>query len=203
VSHYFESPDTGLDDTSHRLVPMRIADREVQLHTAPGVFSGSRLDPGTAVLLDEVPFPETDGDLLDIGCGYGPIALTLAAHAAPEATVWAVDVNDRAIELCRRNAQLLGLVNVDARRPEEVPDGVRFSFICSNPAIRIGKVALHDMLTHWLDRLTSGGEAYFVVQRNLGADSLHRWLNEQGWRTSRIASRRGFRILRCVARNAG
>lgn len=180
---------------------LRIGDREVRLATAAGVFSGARVDAGTQVLLDAVPFPDTDGDLLDIGCGYGPIAISLATFA-PRSTVWAVDVNDRAIELCRENARQLGLDHIRVCRPEEVPDDVRFTLICSNPAIRIGKPRLHAMLTHWLDRLTPNGEAFLVVQRNLGSDSLQRWLAEQGWPAARITSQRGFRVIRCAARNA-
>lgn len=199
MSHYFESP-SGKLKSEKRFVPLHIGGRDVQLATAVGVFSRSHVDSGTKVLLGAVPFSDVRGHLLDIGCGYGPISVTLATFA-PEATVWAVDVNDRALELCQENAERLGLDNILVRRPEEVPDHIRFDFICSNPAIRIGKPQLHAMLSRWLDRLTQDGEAYLVVQRNLGSDSLQRWLIEQGWPTTRFMSQGGFRILRCLRRS--
>ena len=101
------------------------------------------------------------------GAGWGPIALSLALDA-PDATVWAVDVNERALDLVRRNAARLGLVQVNAALPDDVPDDVRFATIWSNPPIRIGKAALHELLGQWLPRLSTGGEAWLVVQRNLG-----------------------------------
>jgi len=175
---------------------MRLGGETVELGTAPGVFSGSRIDPGTEVLLHELPEVPKEGRFLDIGCGYGPIALTMAA-AAPQAEVWAVDVNDLALELCAENAERLGMDNVRTARPDDVPADLRFDFIASNPAIRIGKQNLHDMLSLWLGRLAPQGDAYLVVQRHLGSDSLQRWLIEEGWSADRYASRGGFRVLHC------
>ncbi len=193
MAHYFESPATD----RHSLVTVRLAlaDRVVHLTTDVGVFSRSRVDPGTSVLLRTLPAPPATGDLLDLGCGYGPIALALAVQS-PRATIWAVDVNERARALCAANAARNGLDNVQARAPEDVDAGIRFAMIASNPPIRAGKAALHELLGDWLPRLLTGGEAYLVVQKHLGSDSLQRWLNEQGWPTTRVASRQGFRVLR-------
>jgi 16S rRNA (guanine1207-N2)-methyltransferase len=196
VPHYFETP-TG-DRKDPRRVELTVPGRTLTLETETGVFSRARLDPGTGVLLEVAPPPAQEGHLLDLGCGYGPIGLTMAA-LAPGATVWAVDVNQRARELCERNAARNRLGNVRVRAPDEVPAGARMAAIWSNPPIRVGKLALHEMLATWLDRLAPGGEAYLVVQRHLGSDSLQRWLEERGWPTARIASRKGFRVLRCQA----
>jgi len=144
-------------------------------------------------LLDAPALPER-GDLLDLGCGYGPIALTMARRS-PSAIVWAVDVNERALELCRANAESAGLGNVHCVLPDDVPADVRFDAIWSNPPIRIGKAALHTMLTRWLDRLAPDGAATMVVQRNLGADSLARWFADEGWSVERLGSRAGYRLL--------
>ena len=192
MSHYFdEAPGAG-----HRAgtVTVAVDGRDLTLATDRGVFSADRLDPGTAVLLDLVPPPPAGGDLLDLGCGYGPIALTMAARS-PGATVWAVDVNERARRLCADNAAAAGLSNVRVCGPDEVPGQVRFAAIWSNPPIRIGKDALHDLLRGWLARLAGGGAAYLVVQKHLGSDSLQRWLGEAGWPTERVGSRRAFRVL--------
>ena len=195
MSHYFETP-TGED--SRRQIETTIWGRRFIFTTSNGVFSGSRLDPGTAVLLRSTapPSPTSecpDPRLLDLGCGFGPIAVALAA-ACPSASVTAIDVNDRALDLTRVNARLAGVV-VQALRPEDVPAGASFDEIWSNPPIRIGKPALHDLLTTWLQRLTPEGRAYLVVGRHLGADSLQTWLDGQGWPTARLASAKGYRVL--------
>ena len=163
------------------------------LATDRGTFSPGRLDPGTGFLLDAAPEPPTAGRFLDLGCGYGPIACTLA-QLAPGAEVVAVDVNERARALCAANAAALGLGNVVVAAPDAV-DGT-FDLLWSNPPIRIGKAALHDLLRHWIGRLAPGGTAVLVVNRHLGADSLQRWLTEEGHPTERLASKKGYRLLR-------
>ena len=171
-----------------------LADVSLALRVDRGVFSAARVDPGTKVLLMEAPAPPPAGDLLDLGCGYGPIALTLATRS-PAATVWAVDVNERALDLTRANAAAAGLGNVRVAAPDAVPGDVRFSAIWSNPPVRVGKAVLHGLLDTWLDRLTPDGRALLVVQKHLGSDSLHRWLEQQGWRVERLTSRMAYRVL--------
>ena len=195
---YFEpKPATG---SRRRTITLVLPDLKVDLVTDRAVFSGDHIDAGTKYLLLEVPPPPADGHLLDLGCGYGPIAVALATRS-PDATVWAVDVNERAVELCADNAAALGLARVhasvvaDATPHGTIPDDIRFGAIWSNPPIRIGKAALHALLMTWLDRLTDDGHAYLVVQKHLGSDSLQRWLTEQGWTAERLGSRAGYRIL--------
>jgi 16S rRNA (guanine1207-N2)-methyltransferase len=192
-SHYFDS---------HPAVPSRpseVALGDVTLLTDRGVFSGDRVDPGTVELLRAVPPPPTAGDLLDLGCGYGPIAVTMARRA-PGATVWAVDTNERALALVAENASRLGLGNVRPARPDGVAPGIRFAAIWSNPPIRIGKPALHSLLLDWLGRLQAGGRAHLVVHKHLGGDSLAAWLTDAGHATTKFASRKGYRLLEVHAR---
>ncbi|MFT4188935.1 MAG: methyltransferase [Aeromicrobium sp.] len=189
MSHYFETPD---GPTTTREVEATIWGRELRFQTAGGVFSADGLDHATAVLLGHDDAPT--GRVLDLGCGWGPIACGVAA-ASPEAEVWAVDVNERARDLTAANAERLGLP-VRVAAPEDVPTDLRFDAIWSNPPIRIGKQALHELLLLWLDRLATGGEARLVVGKNLGADSLQRWLVSQDYPTDRLASAKGFRVLR-------
>jgi 16S rRNA (guanine1207-N2)-methyltransferase len=192
TEHYFSSRPQA----PHRPGQVRVIlpDVYLELATDAGVFSPGRLDPGTRLLIEESPAPPTSGDLLDLGCGYGPVACVLAKRS-PGATVWAVDVNERALELCARNARAAGLDNVRCTTPGDASLPTRFAAIWSNPPVRIGKDALHALLGDWLARLGADGAAYLVVGRNLGADSLHRWLAGQGWPVTRLAARSGYRLL--------
>lgn len=169
--------------------------RTLHLATDRGVFSRGELDVGTRILLDAVPSPPLSGNLLDLGCGWGPIAATMAARA-PSATVWAVDVNERAVELTRLNAERNHLPNIRAVTDDEIPGSLSFDVIWSNPPVRIGKEQLRRLLSTWLSRLSDSGEAWLVVNRNLGSDSLAVWLSQSGYRVDRLVSKRGFRVLR-------
>jgi 16S rRNA (guanine1207-N2)-methyltransferase len=198
--HYFTAHPASADE--RRTIRVRLGGRDVDVETASGVFSPDHVDGGTRVLLDEAPVPPDHGDLLDLGCGWGPLALTLALES-PNARVWAVDVNERALDLVRRNAERLGLTNVVAATPGDVPADVRFAALWSNPPIRVGKQALHELLALWLPRLDQGGVAHLVVGRNLGADSLQKWIvAELGVAVDRVASAKGFRVLAVHAREA-
>ena len=195
-SHYFEAQPAV---PSHpRSVRLRLAGPELkldlELQADRGVFGSKGIDLGTLTLLKEAPPPPQEGDLLDLGCGYGPIAIVLA-RLALEARVWAVDVNERALELTIANAVAANAANVEVRKPDEVPPELSFDAIYSNPPVRVGKQLLHDLLLQWLPRLKPGAPAYLVVQRNLGADSLAGWLAGQGFTVTRLKSKKGYRVL--------
>jgi 16S rRNA (guanine1207-N2)-methyltransferase len=192
AGHYFEPEPTTA--SAPRSVRLDLPDRSLTLQTDRGVFSGDRVDAATKYLLLEAPEPPVSGTFVDLGCGYGPIACTLAARR-PDAQVWAVDVNRRALALCRDNALAAGLSNVTTFEPDAVPATPAIDLIWSNPPIRIGKEALHQLLGDWLTRLTPDGAAVLVVHKHLGADSLQRWLDEGAWTTARLASRSGNRLL--------
>lgn len=197
MSHYFESPTAP---ERRRSITARFWDAEWNFTTANGVFSADGLDLGTGVLLrTHTPSPDARR-LLDLGCGYGILAVALAT-ACPQARVDAVDVNDRALTLTRLNAATHGVADrVHASDPDATDPQARYDEIWSNPPIRMGKQALHDLLSSWLPRLAPGGVARLVVGRNLGADSLQRWLIDSGWDCGRTASAKGFRVFAVTAR---
>jgi 16S rRNA G1207 methylase RsmC len=192
-THYFEArPEVA---SRPRTVRLHVGDLDLELQADRGVFGSRGIDLGTLTLLREAPGPPASGDLLDLGCGYGPIAIALALRA-PQARVWAVDVNERAIELARANAATATAPNVTVAAPNEVPQDLRFDAIYSNPPVRVGKEPLHRLLLEWLPRLKPSAPAYLVVQRNLGADSLAAWLATQGFDVSRLKSKKGYRLLK-------
>jgi hypothetical protein len=195
-NHYFASSPEG------PLVPREIAvtlnGNKYTVLTAGGIFSPEHIDQGTQVLLTHLEKANPSGNFLDIGCGWGPIALALALHS-PKATIYAIDVNERSLELTKLNADRLGLTNIVVCKPEDVPSEIEFDEIWSNPPIRVGKVVLHEILTLWINRLTSGGTARLVVQKNLGSDSLHKWLIQEfepDFESTRIDSSKTFRVLK-------
>jgi 16S rRNA G1207 methylase RsmC len=194
ADHYFTAEPGGPERP--REVTFMINGRVYRLAAAGGVFSADRLDPGTAVLLRKAPLPGPRGGIyLDLGCGYGPITCVLA-HSSENSTVYAVDVNQRALDLVRRNAESIGVSQrVIAVSIADVPADVMFDEIWSNPPIRIGKPELHAMLERWLPRLAPDGIAWLVVAKHLGADSLQEWMRAGGWSVERFASQRGYRIL--------
>jgi 16S rRNA (guanine1207-N2)-methyltransferase len=192
-SQYFSEQPSGTE--VRRTINAQIWGRELTLITASGVFAADGLDRGTAVLLRASPIPQGTPRILDLGCGYGPIALAIAVHC-PGALVDAVDVNERALTLCRDNAKALGVADrIRVLRPEDADPSVRYDEIWSNPPIRIGKQGLHELLLTWLARLEPDGVARLVVGKNLGSDTLQRWLIEQGYGCERAASAKGFRVL--------
>lgn len=193
--HYFSAKPAG--EESRRPLRVVLAGASRDLSTAGGIFSPGRIDQGTAVLLNAVPEPPADGILLDVGCGWGPLALTMGLKS-PQAAIYAVDVNERSLSLTRDNAAALNLDNVKTAKPEDIDPQLRFDTIWSNPPIRVGKPELHSLLDLWINRLAPGGTAWLVVQRNLGSDSLQKWMTAEfgaEFQVTREHSSKGFRVL--------
>jgi 16S rRNA G1207 methylase RsmC len=195
-NHYFASSPEG--PFVPREITVTLNGNKYSVLTAGGVFSPEHIDQGTQVLLTHLEKANPTGNFLDIGCGWGPITLALALRS-PKSKIYAVDVNERSLELTRLNAERLGITNIVVCKPEDVPNDLEFDEIWSNPPIRVGKVVLHEILTLWLNRLTSGGTARLVVQKNLGSDSLHKWLIQEfspSFESTRIDSSKTFRVLK-------
>jgi 16S rRNA G1207 methylase RsmC len=199
--HYFSQEPKS--NYQAKQIELNVAGEVFKVSTASGTFSPLRLDVGTSVLIDHLELAPRDGNILDLGCGWGPIALNLAKHS-PKATIWAVDVNNRSLELTAENAKTVGLSNIKTATPQSVSEDMKFSGIWSNPPIRIGKKELHELLLAWLPRLEKNASAYLVVQKNLGSDSLQKWLSEtliDGYEVSRLTSVKTYRIIK-VQRSA-
>lgn len=199
-SHYFDNAPSAA--SKRQEIELVLPDVYLSLTTDSGVFSASQVDKGTRYLLQAMPtvesLPNTPTNIVDLGCGYGPIGLAMARRA-PNAKVWGVDVNERAIGLANENAAANNVTNASFHLVDDLDPALRFDLIVSNPPIRIGKAALHELLATWLSRLTPQGRAWLVVQKHLGSDSLASWMTDQGWNTTRLGSRKGFRILEVLA----
>lgn len=196
ADHYFSEHPHSEFTKNIREVELR--GKKLSVSTASGTFSPGGVDRGTQVLLKYAPKPPAHGTFLDIGCGWGPITLALALES-PEATVYGIDVNSRARESARENAEHLGISNIQICAPEEIPESQSIDLIWANPPIRVGKRELHSILTTWLGRLSPRGEAWLVVAKKLGADSLQDWINsgiEGSFVCERAETSAGFRLLR-------
>ena len=192
--HYFRSePTTKKIETE---ISFEVAGARFDMTAASGTFSSTKLDPGTKVLLSHTGLFPQNGNVLDLGCGWGPIGIVIAS-LFPETKVHAVDINERSVEQAQANADRIGVSNFKVHLAENLPVTMKFGAIWSNPPIRIGKVALHELLKNYLPRLEDGGKAYLVVQKNLGADSLQRWLADQfpDHRVSRVGTAKTFRVI--------
>jgi 16S rRNA G1207 methylase RsmC len=193
--HYFsEQPQT---ETTTHPVEFELEGRTFNLTAASGTFSSTRLDAGTRILLKESSFFPSEGTILDIGCGWGPISIAIAA-LRPATNVIGLDVNARSLELAASNASQLGLKNFKAVRADAIAQDLLFDGIWSNPPIRVGKAVLHELMETWIPRLKPGASAMLVVQKQLGAESFQKWLGDsfKGFNVSRHSIDKGYRVIR-------
>lgn len=198
AEHYFSSEPAAPKKTVS--LSIEVGGEQIRLDAASGTFSSSRLDSGTAVLLKASKHFPKDGNVLDIGCGWGPIGISIA-KLQPQTVVYGIDINQRSIDQSKQNAALNQLSNFSAMKPDQLPDEIRFSAIWSNPPIRVGKQVLHQLMLTYIPRLEQGGKAVLVVSKNLGADSFQRWLEAQFPETdvSRLATDKGYRVIQLVS----
>ena len=196
TEHYFSPQPAGEYKTTE--IEVSLAGRELTVETAGSIFSPERLDMGTDALMRIVPQTPEKGNFLDLGCGWGPLAITMALEA-PDANIYAIDVNERALELTKRNAARHKLGNIHVSTPQDVAAKVNFDIIWSNPPIRVGKAELHSILKHWIPRLAVDGIGYFVVAKHLGADSFEKWLRTEfadDFDVYREDHYKGFRVVK-------
>ncbi|HOP74282.1 MAG TPA: methyltransferase [Bacillota bacterium] len=176
---------------------------ELEFHTDAGVFSKSRIDTGTKLLIDGLRLTPEIQTVLDLGCGYGPIGLTVAS-LLPKATVYMGDINERAVELARMNARLNGLTNVEIRAGEGFTPfaGLTFDLIVTNPPIRAGKQVIYGMVDAAPTFLNDNGWFVAVVATKQGAKSFERKLEEVFGNVDEWEKGSGFRVIAAQKRNS-
>ena len=167
--------------------------------TDRGVFSYEKIDKATRILLDifnEKYYGQKPRSIADVGCGYGVIAICMAKKY-PQSEITAIDVNQRALELCKKNVVENNIENVFAESASKYDDE-KYDLIISNPPIRVGKEALYELLSYWSKKLNDKGQMWLVIAKNLGADSVAAYLEfELKLNVKRVASKKGFRVLKC------
>ncbi|MBM7663372.1 16S rRNA (guanine1207-N2)-methyltransferase [Bacillus mesophilus] len=140
--------------------------------TDQGVFSKGDIDFGSRLLIDSIHLADVEGRILDVGCGYGPIGLTMAKEY-PDRIVDMVDVNERALSLAEKNAQSNDITNVEIYYSNALQNVEQSSYamIITNPPIRAGKKVVHEIFEEGFSRLVKGGELWIVIQKKQGAPS--------------------------------
>lgn len=198
-NHYYtKNPETESKETSWTF-PLR--DREFRFISDSGVFSKKTVDFGSRLLIESFQLnEEVAGDILDVGCGYGPMGLALA-HAYPARLVEMVDVNERALSLARRNAEANNIRNVkvyESNTYDQVPEGRQFAAIVSNPPIRAGKQVVHRILSEAHTHLLPGGTLTVVIQKKQGAPSAEQKMLDVFGNVEVIARDKGYWIIQSV-----
>ena len=191
--YYTRTPVSAHHD---RLIETTLLGRQMRFHTDAGVFSRDDVDPGSRLLIESAG--PISGRALDMGCGWGPVGLSLALEN-PGAEFLLADVNERAVELSERNRRLNGVINaqvVESNAFESVEG--EFSHILSNPPIRAGKQVIYGMFDEAHNRLLPGGMLTIVIRKQQGAPSAKKHLEELFGNAEVIARGGGYWIIRSV-----
>lgn len=191
MAHYFTNDKIKSDIKEHKI---EFKNKEYIMHTDNGVFSKKGLDYGTRALLEKIPFDELEGNILDFGCGYGPIGIIVASLTNLEVDM--IDVNLRSLKLAKKNA-LVNKVKVNIFE-SNIYENItkKYNYIITNPPIRVGKEILYKILFEAKEHLTDDGKMYLVINKDQGAKSLARDL-EKAYLVSVIDKNKGFYIIKC------
>lgn len=195
-NHYYsQNPEVKhnrhIHEVSLRGMPFRFV-------TDAGVFSKSGIDFGSRVLIDALEL-DTGARVLDVGCGYGPIGLTIA-KLDEKAKVTMIDINERAVELAKENAKLNGISNITVMQSDvyEAVKGMKFDVIVTNPPIRAGKETVHRIFEEGFELLEQGGSMWVVIQKKQGAPSAAAKLEQLFGNVEEVTKDKGYRIFRAV-----
>lgn len=194
--YYSEQPESKSNRNSFTEV---LCGKKFSFLSDAGVFSKGGIDFGSRLLIEELNLPETAGDVLDVGCGYGPIGLVIASLNKTR-QVYMVDVNERALSLAKENANQNSVHNVTIMQSDQLQNVMdkRFAMVATNPPIRAGKNVVHGIFEQSADVLVDGGELWVVIQKKQGAPSAEKKLRTLFQSVETVARKKGYFILRCV-----
>lgn len=190
--HYFSNTPSSVHH--ERQITTTLLGNEMRFHTDAGVFSRDDVDPGSRLLIENAP--ELSGRVLDMGCGWGPVGLSLAL-ANPTCSVLMADINERAVELSERNRRTNGVLNASVIASDgfESVEG-EFDHILTNPPIRAGKAVIYGMFDESFRRLKTGGTLTIVIRKQQGAPSAKKHLEEVFGNAAVIDKSGGYWIIR-------
>ncbi|WP_243299662.1 class I SAM-dependent methyltransferase [Bacillus litorisediminis] len=199
TDHYYSRKPEVMSNRS--TVIFQRHNRSIRFTTDAGVFSKKEVDFGTRTLLESFEPPQVQGPFLDVGCGYGPIGITIALDY-PERLVHMVDINERAIQLAEENAEANRAENVNIYESEGFGSVTEnnFAAILTNPPIRAGKQVVHDILRKSYDHLVQNGELWVVIQKKQGAPSAKEKLEEIFEEVEVVKKNKGYFILKAIKR---
>lgn len=197
MAHYYDL-DPSLE-SKERLIEFVISGRKVSLYSDNGVFSKNKLDEGSRILIETLLPLNLTGKILDLGCGYGPIGLSIGL-CSPCASITLADVNPRAVALCKKNAELLNLSDRVTCLQSDIYSNVegKFNAIISNPPIRAGKRVTYTMYKEAKEHLVSGGQFYFVIRKAQGASSASQYVKEVFGNITLLARSKGYHIYKAM-----
>ncbi|MEQ6389887.1 class I SAM-dependent methyltransferase [Bacillaceae bacterium S4-13-58] len=192
--HYYSKTPQSKSD--QRNFTFQLRNHSFIFTTDHGVFSKNEVDYGSRVLIDAYQPPEIDGINVDLGCGYGPIGLSLA-KAFPDQAFLLVDVNERALELAEINRNQNHITNATVMQSDRLQDVHQqpIASIITNPPIRAGKETVHLMLEESFEKLTSGGQLWVVIQKKQGAPSAKKKMEEFFGEVDTVVKDKGYFVL--------
>ncbi|WP_035100031.1 class I SAM-dependent methyltransferase [Aneurinibacillus terranovensis] len=197
MEHYFTNQPES--DSKEQAFTFTLRGREFKFKTDSGVFSKNRIDFGSVLLIESMDI--RDGmDVLDVGCGYGPIGLS-AASLTPHGSVKMLDINERAVKLANDNLKLNGITNACAMvsdRFAALKEGETFDVILTNPPIRAGKQVVHGIFEEANRFLKSGGALWVVIQKKQGAPSAFAKLTEEYSSVEEVAKKKGYSVFKAI-----
>ena len=197
MGHYFDlEPETS---SQIREISFTLFDRNYTYFTDNGVFSKSRIDEGSYIFLKVLLPLQLTGRILDLGCGYGPIGLTIAQNSK-EARVDLADINSRALALASRSSERLNLnsrVTILHSDIYEKIEGI-YDSIVVNPPIRAGKVVTYSMYSGSKAHLIDGGSLYIVIRKKQGAESAFKYLETVFENVSVLHKEKGYWIIKAT-----
>ncbi|WP_310551856.1 class I SAM-dependent methyltransferase [Paenibacillus glufosinatiresistens] len=196
--YYSQKPDVA---HNRRTLEATLRGRRFRFTSDAGVFSKGDIDYGSRALIEAMEIP-ADGEILDVGCGYGPIGLT-AAHLAPQGKVTMIDINSRAVELARENAAANGIRNVQVEESDGLAAVMDRTFDCilTNPPIRAGKAVVHRIFEEAYHQLRPNGSLWVVIQKKQGAPSAAAKIESLFGEVEEIGKDKGYRILKAVRKS--
>lgn len=189
MSHYFTN---DIVKSNEKIINIRIKELDLKFTVDNGVFSKKGLDFGTRTLLESIDINMIKGDILDFGCGYGPVGIYIAKKTNQKVDM--ADINERALNLSKKNAKINN-ASVNIFKTNIFSNiNKKYDYIITNPPIRVGKKILYEILFKSLEHLKENGKLFLVINKNQGAKTLLKDLSEN-YRVNIINKNKGFYVF--------